>query len=205
AHTDAALAAGRITLAHAAVLSQALRQVGPQVMAWAEEHLITIAELTDPPQLREAVQQLRERLDPDALERDYVESLDRRHFSVAKVGDGYALSGFLDPEAGCLVATAMAALAGRRGLEDTRSPGERRADALTDLCRAAVEEDPAPDAGADGGCGRDQQAGSSATDASDADHTSDPDDASDAGTGNGQPARLRAWAAPAGSTATGRT
>lgn len=180
--TASALAAGEITLAHARLLAAAWEQVGDEVMGWAEEHLVTIAKLVEVGGLREAVKQLREALDPDALERDYVKALGKRHVSVSKVGEGFALSGFLDPEAGSVVATALQALSRRRDADDERSSGKRRADALADLCRDALETDPGhhTDTESDGAARRGVE-----DHLDDEDEDDDEQDADDAGTGAG--------------------
>ena len=137
--TCAALAAGQISLAHARVLGWALDQIGVTAMADAEDTLLQLARLVDPGDLRTAVNELRQVLDPDALERDYVAALDKRQVACVAVGDGYHLSGFLDAESGALVATAIHAFARRHGVDDQRSAGQRRADALTDICRTSLE------------------------------------------------------------------
>jgi len=142
--TSAALAAGQIGLAHARVLGWALDQIGVQAMAAAESTLVQLARLVDANDLRAAVNELRQLLDPDALERDYVAALDKRQVACVAVGDGYHLSGFLDAESGAIIATAIHTFARRQGVDDQRSAGQRRADALTDICRTSLETGDTP-------------------------------------------------------------
>lgn len=137
--TATALAAGEIGLAHAQVMASALEQVGATTIAEAEDALLSVARLTDPAGLREAVKALREALDPDALERDYVKALGRRQVSCVPVGAGFHLSGFLDAESGAIVATAINARIRPSGPDDRRRIGERRADALADICRESLD------------------------------------------------------------------
>ncbi|HEV8055754.1 MAG TPA: DUF222 domain-containing protein [Nocardioidaceae bacterium] len=136
--TSTALAAGEVGLAHAHVMASALEQLGATTMREAEAALLSVARLTDPAGLREAVKALREALDPDALERDYVNALGRRQVSCVPVGAGFHLSGF-DAESGAIVATAIDARIRPSGPDDRRRIGERRADALADICRESLD------------------------------------------------------------------
>ncbi len=60
----------------------------------------------------------------------------------------FRLDGYLDPVDGARLRDALAVLMGRTGAEDTRSPAQRRADALADLVAAA-----AANTGPGGACG----------------------------------------------------
>jgi len=54
---------------------------------------------------------------------------------LSPVGDRYALSGDLDAEDGAIVATALRVAESRDDEGETRTPAQRRADALVDVCR----------------------------------------------------------------------
>src|SRR6185503_4250523 len=59
----------------------------------------------------------------------------RRRIDVASTFEGMvAVSGVLDAEGGEVLLTALATLSGRWGPDDERSAGQRRADALVELC-----------------------------------------------------------------------
>ena len=66
---------------------------------------------------------------------------ERRWLSANKTMDGMvALDGLLDAEAGALVLTALASASPRRGLcTTTASIGQRRADALVEICGVSLD------------------------------------------------------------------
>jgi hypothetical protein len=74
-------------------------------------------------------------------------NVERRWLRVARTFDGaVAVDGLLDPDGGDLVLAALAALTPAPRPGDGRTAGQRRADALVDLCRRAGGN--APSAGA---------------------------------------------------------
>jgi hypothetical protein len=73
---------------------------------------------------------------------------DRRWLSTSTTIDGMvAIDGLLDSEAGALVLTALAAAATRAGPDDHRSSGQRRADALVDICNHSLTQGAVPSSG----------------------------------------------------------
>src|SRR5664280_2672297 len=65
---------------------------------------------------------------------------DRRHLSISATFAGaVVLDGVLDPEGGATVLAALMPLAAPGGADDDRTPAQRRADALVELARRALD------------------------------------------------------------------
>src|SRR5674476_1329265 len=78
------------------------------------------------------------RLEPEFARR--LLAHDRRHLSVSATFAGtVVLDGVLDPEGGATVIAALAPLAAPGGADDDRTPAQRRADALVELARRALD------------------------------------------------------------------
>ncbi|MGW4681879.1 DUF222 domain-containing protein [Micromonospora taraxaci] len=73
-----------------------------------------------------------------------------RHLTLSAQIDGrLRLSGILDAEAAGLLRAAIDPLSAPSGPDDTRCPGQRRHDALADVCRLALRTGELPDSGGD--------------------------------------------------------
>jgi hypothetical protein len=75
-----------------------------------------------------------------------------RAFTLSPFGDGTGrtrLTGILGAEAAAIVNAALEPLCTPAGKDDTRTATQRRADALTDVCRLALATDELPDSGGD--------------------------------------------------------
>ena len=137
---DEAFGRGEISQAHVAVLSRTARQVGVEHVAASEDLLVEVAGRYDPERLRLATQRLRYCLDPDGADRDAVKAYERRELGVAPTIWGMvAIQGLLDPTGGATVLAALNALTPPPREDDPRTAGQRRADALTGLCRRALD------------------------------------------------------------------
>ena len=137
---DEAFTAGRISREHVALIARTARQVGVEHVAASQEALLEVATTTHPGQLRIATQHLRRCVDPDALDRDAVKAYEKRELSAAPTIYGMvAINGLLDPASGEVVLSALDALTDPPRDEDPRTAGQRRADALTELCRRSLE------------------------------------------------------------------
>ncbi|MDQ6873986.1 MAG: HNH endonuclease [Actinomycetota bacterium] len=147
AATGAALAAGALSAAHARVITEtmaALPPVSAEVTGRAEAFLIGQAAVLDPVLLGRAGRALTETLTstPDADSR-LVQQAGRRQLHLTPAADGMVrLAGWLDAEAGAVLAAAIDPLAAPRpaedGSADPRPAARRRADALLDLITIAV-------------------------------------------------------------------
>jgi Domain of unknown function (DUF222) len=138
--TVSAFAAGRIGLAHAQIVTRTMTEIGsvfpdPAEAATMEKELVAVAERTDPLRLAGACRRLLIAAAPEqAVAADW-DAFQRRELSVAKTFGGMvAINGVLDPLSGETVAAAIHSLSGPTE-QDERTPGQRRADALAEVCR----------------------------------------------------------------------
>jgi Domain of unknown function (DUF222) len=144
--TAQALCAGELSPAHASALAHGTLDLPPT--AKAETTLLAAARRLDPPRLRQAVAHLRQVTDPEAADRQAERRHGRRGLWVTPTLDGMvALQGLLDPEAGQLVLAALEPLARPSDANDDRSGDQRRADALVELARRALEGGQLPQTG----------------------------------------------------------
>src|SRR6266511_557988 len=146
--TAAALAAGEVSYQHAAVLADATHDLPPAKVAEAEGVLVDAARRLDPARLHRLAGHLRDVLDPGGSEERGRARLERRGLWLAATFEGMvAVNGLLDPDAGQAARAALAPLAGPTGPDDERSAAQRRADALGELARQALQAGHLPDCG----------------------------------------------------------
>jgi len=102
----------------------------------------------DPRHFAEVVARWRAYVAPDLFERDAEHQHERRHlYASATIGGVVDVKGMLDAEGGAVLLAALSALAGAGGGDDTRTAAERRADALVELARRALDSGDLPDSG----------------------------------------------------------
>jgi Domain of unknown function (DUF222)/HNH endonuclease len=148
AGTAQALIGGELSPAHAQVLAHSTQELPAQVTAEAEPVLLAAARRLDPPQLRRAVAHLRLVADPEGADAQAERLQARRGVWVSATWEGMvALQGLLDPEAGQTLLAALEPLARPTNAADDRSGGQRRADALAELARRALEGGRLPKSG----------------------------------------------------------
>ncbi|HEX5018306.1 MAG TPA: DUF222 domain-containing protein [Actinomycetes bacterium] len=151
-----AVRGGAISWRHAQVIAQTLPKVPAERRDEAERALLDKASKLDPGQLRRVADRLVHCFDRDAAEEASIRRWQRRGLSVAETYDGMvSVSGLLDPLTGATLLTALAARTrprsggvdhgdghatasegGRdaRDAKDARTPAQRRADALAEIC-----------------------------------------------------------------------
>ena len=138
-----ALAAGDISVDHARVVTHALEELvaaDTTLAAEAEASLLAAARQLDPARLRREIAHARHALAPEAAAAADESRHQRRHLDVASTFEGMvAVTGLLTPEGGELLMSALTPLSGPADPEDTRTPGQRRADALADLCHRGLD------------------------------------------------------------------
>jgi hypothetical protein len=143
-----ALAAGELSVAHAAVLAAGTHHLPPTTAAQAEPALLDTAGRLDPPTLRKVVTHVVEVADPDTAAAQTQHRHERRGLWVSPTFEGMvAIDGLLDPEAGETLLAALEPLARPTTADDIRSGSQRRADALTELARRALEGGRLPNSG----------------------------------------------------------
>jgi hypothetical protein len=154
AATQAAVAAGEISVEHAAVMADARAELGEQVLAGGvEKVLLDYAREVNPARLRDLVRELAVAAMSEAQAAQRQARLHaRRDFTAAKTFAGaVSVQGLLDPVQGEALLAALAAYTAGpdpHGLAG-RTPGQRRADALIDICTAALANPDRPSTGAD--------------------------------------------------------
>jgi hypothetical protein len=133
-----ALARGEISSAAADALVWA-REAGPEAFARSEDALLESARSLPHRELRASLDRWREQVDAEAAARDEAARHARRRFTAMVGLDGMVRAeGELDPENGQYVITALRAKVdawARTLAEDERTPAQRRADALGEICR----------------------------------------------------------------------
>jgi len=151
--TADALASGAITIRHAEVLTRAVSELAPRLADQAtaadlERNLLTVAGQADPLRLADACARLRHQVAPDAaVEADW-DAVQARNLAISRTLDGMvAIDGLLDPLTGEAVLAAVQSLSAPAGPADSRTPGQRRADALGELARRMLGHGQLPTTG----------------------------------------------------------
>ncbi|MEU8255591.1 DUF222 domain-containing protein [Micromonospora inaquosa] len=157
-----ALADGHISLDQARVIADTVNTVqttaGPEAADKAVSLLTDWAGQFDPTHLRTLGTRILEHIAPDladaaahaALEADARRATRDRHLTLSTLTDGrLRLTGTLDTETAGLFRAAIDPLSTPSGTDDSRSPGQRRHDALADICQLALRTGELPDSGGD--------------------------------------------------------
>ncbi len=111
----------------------------------AVELLVDLAGQVDPAGLRAAARHLRYVLDPDRGKADHDRQTQARRASLAPLLDGtWRLEMLTTAEGGALLTQLLAATGAPTSSDDTRTPTQRRHDALIDALQAAAQSDQLP-------------------------------------------------------------
>lgn len=136
----AAVRAGQVRIAHVQVINDAATVLPEDVLADVVESLITAAASNHPGRLRAALRAVAAGLDSPAERRAARRRAHSRWLDVATTIDGaVSIQGVLDAESGATLLAALKPLAKPAGPDDTRAATTRRADALTELARQALD------------------------------------------------------------------
>jgi hypothetical protein len=144
--TATALEAGEISYSHARGIATATTDLRRGRVREIEPILVDVAREHDPSMLNRAVTVWREAADAGAaLEKDHRDHIARR-FHLSQTFQGrWRADGELDVEGGATVATALdACMSPDPKGSEPRSPSQRRADALVELCRQALDRGDVP-------------------------------------------------------------
>jgi len=137
-----------LSVAHAEVLAAGTKDLAGHVAADAEATLLEAARRLDPSGLRQVVAHLQYTIDPDGADAQAQRRYARRGVWVTTTFDRMvAVRGLLAPEAGQTLLAALDPLARPADHHDTRSGGQRTADALAELARRALEAGQLPTTG----------------------------------------------------------
>ena len=143
---EAALIEGSICFRNAVLMYRLAEQVGYRLVVPMEADLVEQARQLSPGNFARLLHHFRGMLDAEGLLEDARLAHQRRYLQLAPTIDGiYYLKGKFDPDAGAAIEAALVALSPRRGLDDMRTPGNRRADALLDLVRMALDSGELPE------------------------------------------------------------
>jgi hypothetical protein len=144
--TAEALSAGEISESAVGLLASA-RDASPEAFARSEETLVDAARALPVGELRRVVAYWREAADTQAAAEEEERRFERRRLHVSPSLDGMVrVDGDLDPETGQTLVTALRAVQdaeARRG-PDPRTPAQRRADALGEVCRRWLDSSDRP-------------------------------------------------------------
>jgi hypothetical protein len=137
---EAALVDGQISLEHAARIISLIKSSPEDLRDVIEKELVAAARFCDPTKLGRFCRDLKAHLGTG----ENAEERDSRHHAgrwlrVTPTFDGMRrIDGMLDPTSAATIETALHALAPKGGTEDTRTPAQRNADALTMMATFAL-------------------------------------------------------------------
>ncbi len=141
AATAAALGAGEIDPAHARLIADGTDKAPAGAVDLIEPVALDAARVADPRAVADVMRRLQHALDPDAADARALARYDRRGLTLAPTLDGSMLiRGVADEATGALLATAVDA-ASPLVAGDTRTPTQRRLDALAHLARHYLRDD----------------------------------------------------------------
>jgi len=137
---EAALSQGEIGFDHAAVIAESADRLGSEALLERQEELVDKAEAADPSSLRHEVKKVELQVDAERMAKEAEWAYRSRYLKVSTWRDGRVrVDGLLDPEGGAMVKTAFDAALGPRAKDEVRSEPQRRADALVDVARRALD------------------------------------------------------------------
>ncbi len=142
-HATEALQAGRLGIEHAKVLARYTKTDAHREQLLDEEmgerFLVDQAARLDADTFTRVVKVWATRSDPQAADRNWREETAKRELFISQVWDGTDIRGWLGHEEGQLIAEALKAIIGVPSADDDRTPAQRRADALVQLCRSHLD------------------------------------------------------------------
>ena len=144
--TSAALLAGEIGFRHAALLFQLAERAGFTAVLGMEAELLEQARTMSPSLFGRLLQRVRGMLDPDGFLEDARHAHENRYLAFDSSLEGvFYMKGKFGAEEGAVIEAALLALMPKRNPLDDRSAGNRRADALIDICRLALDSGQLPE------------------------------------------------------------
>ena len=134
--TQKAFANGDLGYQHVAILARTAEHVGAAHVRKAEASLIKAAETMDAGQFTGVAKNFEHRVDAAGALAEANRAYERRYLHVGEPVDGLMrIDGLLTTECGAAVKTALDAMTPPPARDDTRTPGQRRHDALAELAR----------------------------------------------------------------------
>ena len=144
-----AVAAGVVSARHTRAILDTLDRLPASVEAAAEAILVDAAKSLDPGQLGRLTHELLLRLgnDDEALAREQRKFASRWVTAVTTFEGMVHVEGMLDPTGGAAVLAVLRALGQKVSADDDRTPAQRTADALTEMCGHYQRCEELPDSG----------------------------------------------------------
>src|SRR5437667_6563608 len=136
-----ALSSGQIGYQAAAVICHLSEQVGEKRQYIDQEHWIAYAQKFSLKDLRYLSYEARVRWDCEGFERQSEEDYELRSLDISETTGGmYRLDAWLDPVGGAALKAAIESLSNPLGADDTRTAKQRRADALVEMTKHAMDQ-----------------------------------------------------------------
>ncbi len=143
-----AIVDGLLTVEHGRVLARLIGKIDAQALLDSQPQLVDVARRADPAQLAQYVRHLIATWCEPELEADEASAEQRRFLQLRNTHRGSWRGTFELPDAVMeTLLTVLEPLARRDGVDDDRSAGQRRADALADVFALGARHGDLPDAG----------------------------------------------------------
>ncbi|MEU8389353.1 DUF222 domain-containing protein [Micromonospora sp. NPDC048842] len=147
---QARVIAGTVETVHTAAGAEAADRAVGVLVGWAAQFDATLLRRLGTRILDHVAPEVADAAAEAALRADESRAARDRHVTISEQTDGrLRLTGILDPEAAALLRTAIGPLSAPTGPDETRTAGQRRHDALADVCRLALRGGELPDHGGD--------------------------------------------------------
>ena len=141
--TADALLEGRLGTEHAKAMAAFTRTDAHRQQLLDEEvgeaFLVAQAAKLEVDTFTRVVKEWATRTDPEAADRNWREQTAQRELFLSQVMDGTDIRGWLGTEEGQLISEALNSIIGVPAADDDRTPAQRRADALVQLCRSHLD------------------------------------------------------------------
>ena len=135
---QAAALAGAVSAEHVDKVHQLTDRVDLEQVKAYDDILADLSATAGPAETQKACERIAAHHDPDGADPDPEAEFERRDLSVSQSGGMTQVRGRLDPEGGAALLAVLDAIMRPPAKDDPRSAGQRRADAMVDLCRATL-------------------------------------------------------------------
>ncbi len=143
-----AVAAGQLTYDQLRAITGGTRDLEGEPARRAADLLTGLGRQVDAQAIRVAARHLRCVVDPDGAQRSFAEKFDARRASFAPLLDGmYRMELLADPEGATVLDAGLSALMAPNGVDDHRTPPQRRYDAVISIFRRALGDGTLPTVG----------------------------------------------------------
>ncbi|MET8041080.1 DUF222 domain-containing protein [Micromonospora sp. NPDC005215] len=142
--------AGTVETVHASAGAEAADKAVGVLVEWATQFDATLLRKLSTRILDHVAPDVAEAAAEAALRAQESRAVRDRHVTISEQSDGrLRLAGILDTEAAAALRAAIDPLTAPTGPDDTRTPGQRRHDAIADVCRLALRTGELPENGGD--------------------------------------------------------